>query len=127
MLGEESPCYRLILGETHIPGGNWSSYPPHSHSEDIPGKESKLEEIYHFRFKPQHGFGFQGLYTLDDEIDEAYLIRDGDTILVPKGMHPNVAGPGYEMYMLWGMAGPCGKDWIPFEDPDHNWIGSVKG
>jgi 5-deoxy-glucuronate isomerase len=45
---------------------------------------------------------------------------------VPKGMHPNVAGPGYEMYMLWGMAGTT-KQWIPFEDPAHNWIGSVRG
>jgi 5-deoxy-D-glucuronate isomerase len=28
--------------------------------------------------------------------------------------------------MLWGMAGTS-KNWIPYEDPAHNWIGSVKG
>jgi 5-deoxy-glucuronate isomerase len=120
------PSRRLIVGETHIPAGNWSSSPPHSHDKDIPGKETMLEEIYYFRFRPAQGFGFQAVYTLDGTVDEAYRIRDGDVVLVPKGMHPNVAGPGYEMYMLWGMAGST-KDWIPFEDPAHNWIGSVRG
>lgn len=123
---DEIPSKRLIVGETHIPAGNWCSSPPHSHDEDEPGVQTKLEEIYYFRFRPPQGFGFQGLYTLDGDLDEAYIIRDGDVVLVPKGMHPNVAGPGYEMYMLWGMAGPR-REWVPFEDPDHNWLGSVLG
>jgi 5-deoxy-glucuronate isomerase len=120
------PSKRLIVGETHIPAGNWSSSPPHSHDKNVTGKETQLEEIYYFRFRPPQGFGFQGVYTLDRELEEAYIIHDGDVVLVPRGMHPNVAGPGYEMYMLWGMAGTS-KDWIPFEDPAHNWIGSVRG
>jgi 5-deoxy-glucuronate isomerase len=120
------PSQRLIVGETHIPAGNWCSSPPHSHERDLPGVETMLEEIYYFRFKPPQGFGFQGVYTLDGALNEAYIIRNGDVVLVPRGMHPNVAGPGYEMYMLWGMAGPR-KEWIPFEDPDHKWLGSVLG
>ena len=120
------PSKRLIVGETHIPAGNWCSSPPHSHDKDEPGVQTRLEEIYYFRFRPPQGFGFQGLYTLDGGLDEAYIIRDGDVVLVPRGMHPNVAGPGYEMYMLWGMAGTT-KEWIPFEDPAHNWLGSVLG
>lgn len=123
---DKVPSKRLIVGETHIPAGNWCSSPPHSHDKDEPGVQTRLEEIYYFRFRPDQGFGFQGLYTLDGQMDEAYIIRDGDVVLVPRGMHPNVAGPGYEMYMLWGMAGP-GKDWIPFEDPAHRWLGSVLG
>jgi 5-deoxy-glucuronate isomerase len=123
---DKIPSKRLIVGETHIPAGNWCSSPPHSHDEDAPGVQTKLEEIYYFRFRPSQGFGFQGLYTLDGDLDEAYIIRDGDVVLVPRGMHPNVAGPGYEMYMLWGMAGPR-KEWVPFEDPAHNWLGSVLG
>jgi 5-deoxy-glucuronate isomerase len=123
---DKIPSKRLIVGETHIPAGNWCSSPPHSHDEDNPGIQTKLEEIYYFRFRPIQGFGFQGVYTLDGQLDEAYIIRDGDVVLVPRGMHPNVAGPGYEMYMLWGMAGPR-KEWIPFEDPAHNWLGSVLG
>ena len=123
---DKVPSRRLIVGETHIPAGNWCSCPPHSHERDQPGVETRLEEIYYFRFRPKQGFGFQGVYTLDGALNEAYLIRDGDAVLVPRGMHPNVAGPGYEMYMLWGMAGPR-KEWIPYEDPAHRWIGSVHG
>ena len=39
---------RLIAVEVLTPGGNWSSYPPHKHDEDIPGVETVLEEIYYF-------------------------------------------------------------------------------
>ncbi|OGN75566.1 MAG: 5-deoxy-glucuronate isomerase [Chloroflexi bacterium GWB2_49_20] len=124
VIDADGPSQNLIVGETHIPSGNWCSTPPHSHDTDIPGKQTFLEEVYYFRFKPSQGFGFQGIYTLDRSLDEAYIIRDGDITLIPRGMHPNVAGPGYEMYMLWGMAGHS-KEWIPFEDPDHNWIGSL--
>jgi len=120
------PSKKLIVGETHIPPGNWCSSPPHSHERDVEGVETQLEEIYYFRFQPPQGFGFQGVYTLDHELEEAYIIHDGDVVLVPRGMHPNVAGPGYGMYMLWGMAGPR-KEWIPFEDPVHKWVGSVRG
>ena len=39
---------RLIAVEVLTPGGNWSSYPPHKHDEEIPGVETALEEIYYF-------------------------------------------------------------------------------
>ncbi len=39
---------RLIAVEVLTPGGNWSSYPPHKHDEDVPGVETVLEEIYYF-------------------------------------------------------------------------------
>ena len=57
------PSKRLVVGETHIPAGNWCSCPPHSHERDEPGVETRLEEIYYFRFRPPQGFGFQGVYT----------------------------------------------------------------
>ena len=39
---------RLIAVEVLTPGGNWSSYPPHKHDEEVPGEEVPLEEIYYF-------------------------------------------------------------------------------
>ena len=39
---------RLIAVEVLTPAGNWSSYPPHKHDEDVPGVETPLEEIYFF-------------------------------------------------------------------------------
>jgi 5-deoxy-glucuronate isomerase len=123
VINSEFPAQKLIIGETRIPAGHWCSVPPHSHEKDIPGKESKLEEIYLFKFKPEQGFGFQGLYTDDRSFDDGYIIRTNDVILVPRGYHPNVAGPGYEMRMFWGMGGRS-RYWTPYEDPDHSWIGA---
>ena len=48
---------RLIAVEVLTPGGNWSSYPPHKHDEDIPGVETALEEIYYFEVAGDGGFG----------------------------------------------------------------------
>ena len=122
VIGSEFPAQKLIIGETQIPAGNWCSVPPHSHEKDVPGVETKLEEIYLFKFKPEQGFGFQGLYTDDRVLDDAYILRNNDVILVPRGYHPNAAGPGYEMRMFWGMGGNS-RYWIPYEDPDHKWVG----
>ncbi|NLF27558.1 MAG: 5-deoxy-glucuronate isomerase [Clostridiales bacterium] len=122
VINSEFPAQKLIIGETQIPIGHWCSVPPHSHEKEIPGKESKLEEIYFFKFKPGQGFGFQGVYTDDRSLDEGYIIRTNDVVLVPRGYHPNVAGPGYEMRMFWGMGGTS-RYWTPWEDPDHSWIG----
>ena len=122
VIGSDFPAQKLIIGETQIPSGNWCSVPPHSHEKDVPGVETKLEEIYLFKFKPEQGFGFQGLYSDDRNLDYAYILRNNSVILVPGGYHPNVAGPGYEMRMFWGMGGRS-RHWIPFEDPDHKWVG----
>ncbi len=123
VIDSEFPAQRLIIGETQIPVGHWCSVPCHSHEKEVPGLESKLEEIYMFKFKPHQGFGFQGLYNDARTMDEAFIIRSNDVILVPGGYHPNVAGPGYEMRMFWGMGGNS-RYWIPYEDPDHKWIGA---
>ena len=122
VINSEFPAQRLIIGETQIPAGHWCSVPSHSHEKDVPGKESRLEEIYLFKFKPSQGFGMQGLYTDDRTLDHGYIIRNNDVILIPRGYHPNVAGPGYEMRMFWGMGGNS-RYWIPHEDPDHEWLG----
>ena len=122
VINSSFPAQKLIVGETQIPKGHWCSVPPHCHEKEIPGKESYLEEIYLFKFKPEQGFGFQGLYNDDRSLDEGYILRTNDVILVAEGYHPNVAGPGYEMRMFWGMGGKE-REWIPWEDPDHKWVG----
>lgn len=123
LIGSDFPAQTLIVGETQIPEGHWCSFPPHSHDKDIPGRESLLEEIYYFRFSPECGFGFQGLYNDDRSLDEGYIIRNREVVTVPNGYHPNAAAPGYRMRMYWGMGG-LERDWIPYEDPDHAWIGN---
>ncbi len=115
----------LQLGETTNPPGNWSSYPPHKHDTAVPGQEVVLEEIYHYRLSPRQGFGVQCIYTADRELDEAVIVRDGDTVVIPKGYHPVVAGPGYRLYYLWMLAGPR-RLMQPNDDPDHAWVKAVE-
>lgn len=71
---------RLMVGETFNPPGHWSSYPPHKH--DGRNGEPFLEEVYHFRVSPAHGFGHQMLYTTDGE-SVTHQVHDGDAVLLP--------------------------------------------
>ncbi|MDA8441401.1 MAG: 5-deoxy-glucuronate isomerase [Peptococcaceae bacterium] len=109
---------RIVVGETFSNPGNWSSFPPHKHDRYVPGEETKLAEIYHFRVSPANGFGIQVLYSEDRELDEAVLIRDMDTVNIPFGYHPVVAPPSVKVYYLWFMAGTLGRKLVPHDDPD---------
>jgi 5-deoxy-glucuronate isomerase len=111
---------RLIAVEVLTPAGNWSSYPPHKHDEDIPGVETALEEIYYFEVAGG-GFGYQRAYGPGIDILEE--VRSGDTVLLPSGYHgPSMAAPGYDLYYLNVMAGPGERAWRFTDDPDHAWI-----
>ncbi|WP_053227003.1 5-deoxy-glucuronate isomerase [Solirubrobacter soli] len=117
---------RLIAVEVLTPGGNWSSYPPHKHDEDIPGVETALEEIYYFEVA-DGGFGYQRVYGSGPgrEIDITAEVRSGDTIVMPHGYHgPSMAAPGYDLYYLNVMAGPGERAWRFTDDPAHAWIRS---
>jgi len=109
---------RLMVGETFNAPGNWSSYPPHKH--DGADGEPRLEEVYHFRIAPGHGFAHQLLYTAAGEC-VTHQVRDGDAVLLPYGYHPVSAPPGYRVYYLWALAGEE-RHLVPYEDPQHRWI-----
>jgi len=110
---------KLIIGETINAPGNWSGWPPHKHDTENFPIEVVMEEIYHFRIKPQGGFGIQRIYD-GKELDELYVINDGDTVMLPKGYHPVVAAPGYSLYYLWILSGET-RFMAPYEDPAHVW------
>jgi 5-deoxy-glucuronate isomerase len=109
---------RLMVGETFNPPGHWSSYPPHKH--DGAHGETRLEEVYHFRIDPPHGFAHQSLYT-DAGESVVHSVRDGDAVVLPYGYHPVSAPPGYRLYYLWALAGER-RLLAPYEDPQHRWI-----
>ncbi|GAA4714984.1 5-deoxy-glucuronate isomerase [Brevibacillus fulvus] len=113
---------RIVLGETFHKPGEWSGYPPHKHDGEFAPEEPNLEEIYYYQVNPQQGFGVQLHYTKDLSIDEAHIIRHGDSFAIDKGYHPVVAGGGYQLYYLWFMAGESGRTLRPYEDPDHRWL-----
>ncbi|HEY3398648.1 MAG TPA: 5-deoxy-glucuronate isomerase [Armatimonadota bacterium] len=123
VIGANVPqAQRLVVGETFNPPGNWSSYPPHKHEIDDFPEEVCLEEIYYYAFNPAQGFGMQRVYTDDRTLDEAYCVEEGDTVLIPRGYHPVVAAPGYQLYYLWMLAGPTERRLRPKDDPAHAWV-----
>lgn len=51
---------RLLGSELFTIGqGGWSGFPPHKHDTDRLPLETRHDETYNFRFKPNHGFGMQ--------------------------------------------------------------------
>lgn len=124
-LGENVLAERLLAGETLNPPGNWSSYPPHKHDRSNPPQEAVLEEIYFFRVKPAQGYGFIWTYTAahDPEgFSTVFVVEDGDTVLLPKGYHPVVAAPGYELHYTWVLAGEERRYGAWADDPRHAWV-----
>ena len=124
---------RLIVCEVITPAGNWSSYPPHKHDENVPGRETRLEEIYWFEVAPTRDSGVteEGAFALFStysspagEIEVDARVRTGDTVLVPYGWHgPAAAPPGADLYYLNVMAGPDPeRRWLITDDPAHTGI-----
>ena len=123
-IGENVKAQRLLVGETLNPPGNWSSYPPHKHDEKGLS-EVPLEEVYFFKVKPPHGFGLQRIYTSpedDEPFDEIFLIENDDAVVIPRGYHPVVAAPGYQLYYLWVLAGEDRRYGAWSDDPRHRWL-----
>ncbi len=124
-LDTSTPAERLLAGETLNPPGNWSSYPPHKHDRKNPPNEAVLEEIYFFRVKPAQGFGFIYTYTAPEDpegFSNVFVVRDGDTVLLPKGYHPVVAAPGYQLHYTWVLGGEERRYGAWADDPQHAWV-----
>jgi len=121
IVDDSIPSYNLLVGETFNPPGNWSSYPPHKHEKDDPPIESQHEEVYYFKIEPEQGFALMRLYN--DQRDDAVVVEDGDTVLLPNGFHPVAAPPGYSVYYLWILAGKS-RQLRMNDDPRHSWVRS---
>lgn len=99
----------LLVSELYADPGCWSGYPPHKHGDDIGGKghwsETGFEEIYHYRFNPETGFGAQFNYyeSISDAVVEK--TQNGDTFLIPGGYHPTVTSPGHSEYIFTILVG----------------------
>ena len=121
ILPESDAAHSLLVVEVLTPAGHTSSYPPHKHDMDNFPHESQLEETYYFRTNPSQGFAFQRLYTDTRDLDEAFVLEDGDVSLIPRGYHPVATVPGYDLYYLNTMAGPR-RTWKFHNDPAHEWL-----
>lgn len=111
---------RLLVSELYTVGaGGWSGFPPHKHDTDRLPDETRHDEVYNFRFRPNHGMGMQLLQREDGQPGEAYHIVNGSTLLIDKGYHPCVAAPGYEMYYFTILGGLSQRSLVQFFQPAH--------
>ena len=113
---------RLLVSELFTVGaGGWSGFPSHKHDSDrLPG-ETRHNEIYNFRFRPDHGFGMQLLQAEGDPVGKAFHIVDGSTFAINQGYHPCVAAPGYEMYYFTILGGLSQRPLVQYFQPDHSY------
>jgi len=111
---------RLLVSELFTVGqGGWSGFPSHKHDTDRLPDETRHDETYNFRFRPNHGSGVQMLQRVDNEPGDAYHIVDGSTICLDKGYHPCAALPGYEMYYFTILGGLSQRSLVQFFQPTH--------
>ncbi|NRB04935.1 MAG: 5-deoxy-glucuronate isomerase [Rhodobacteraceae bacterium] len=111
---------RLLVSELFTVGaGGWSGFPSHKHDTDRLPDESRHDETYNFRFRPNYGSGVQMLQRVDNEPGDAYHIVDGSTMLIDKGYHPCAALPGYEMYYFTILGGLSQRSLKQYFQPTH--------
>ena len=110
----------LLVSELYTVGqGGWSGFPSHKHDTDRLPDETRHDETYNFRFRPNYGSGLQMLQREDNEPGDAYHIMDGSTILIDKGYHPCAALPGYEMYYFTILGGLSQRSLKQYFQPTH--------
>ena len=111
---------RLLVSELFTVGaGGWSGFPSHKHDTDRLPDETRHDETYNFRFRPNHGSGLQMLQREDGKPGDAYHIVDGSTICLDNGYHPCCVLPGYEMYYFTILGGLSQRPLVQFFQPSH--------
>ena len=113
---------RLLVSELFTVGaGGWSGFPSHKHDTDRLPSETRHDETYNFRFKPNWGSGVQMLQRMDNEPGDAYHIVDGSTICLDNGYHPCCVLPGYEMYYFTILGGLSQRSLVQYFQPTHEY------
>jgi 5-deoxy-glucuronate isomerase len=108
----------LLVSELYADPGCWSGYPPHKHDTERPPEETNFQEIYHYRFRPESGFGGQYCYEAGQE-PMVVMTGHKDTFLIDRGYHPTVASPGHEEYIFTILVGVEQRSLIQSFDPAH--------
>jgi 5-deoxy-glucuronate isomerase len=111
---------RLLVSELFTVGqGGWSGFPSHKHDTDRLPQETRHDECYNFRFRPDYGSGLQMLQREDNAPGDAYHIVNGSTVLIDKGYHPCCVLPGYEMYYFTILGGLSQRSLKQYFQPTH--------
>jgi len=113
VLSPETISQNLIIGETINPAGNWSGTPAHRHDN---------EELYYFLGDKPQAWAQERIYSEDRSINEIIHLQNNTVTIMPREtFHQVVAGPGYNFYYFWFIAGKDNK-LTAIDDPDDKWI-----
>ncbi len=112
----------LSVGETYSSPGLWSGTPIHTHDRDDPeGKETDHEEVYYHLSRLTEGeiasYPIQLFIYPEEEIWEAFIVKNKTIVVLPGGCHPVVASPVSDILYGWGMAN-FGKSPILYDLPE---------
>ena len=111
---------RLLVSELFTVGqGGWSGFPSHKHDTNRFPEETRHDETYNFRFKPDYGSGLQMLQREENKSGDAYHIVNGSTVCIDKGYHPCCVLPGYEMYYFTILGGLSQRSLKQYFQPTH--------
>jgi len=111
---------RLLVSELFTVGqGGWSGFPAHKHDTDNLPHETRHDETYNFRFKPNHGSGVQILQREEGVPGDAYQLMDRSTIMIDNGYHACAVMPGYEMYYFTILGGLSQRSLVQYFQPTH--------
>lgn len=117
-------CGNLLVSELYASDGCWSGYPPHKHDTDSGDSETDHEELYHYRFNPESGFGVQIVYDGEGPA-KTFMTGTGATVLVDRGYHPTVTSPGHRSYIFTVLVGRSRRGLIQRFDPAHAHLTAV--
>ena len=111
---------RLLVSELYTVGaGGWSGFPSHKHDTDRLPDETRHDETYNFRFRPNWGSGMQMLQREEGQPGDAYHVVDGSTFCIDRGYHPCAVLPGYEMYYFTILGGLSQRPLVQYFQPTH--------
>lgn len=117
----------LLVSELYAAPGCWSGYPPHKHDEDNMPHESAFEEVYHYRFNPETGFGGQYHYR-PGEPPTVAMTTHRSTFVVDDGYHPTSTSPGHRGYIFTILVGKSQRSLVQwFEEKHHHLFGLIPG
>ena len=115
----------LLVSELYAENGCWSGYPPHKHDEDRPDdEESGFEEAYHYRFRPENGFGAQLVFQ-PDGTRQAFMTSHGSTALIDRGFHPTVTSPGHDEYIFTILVGHSRRSLVQYFKDEYRYLTKV--
>ena len=126
---DEGRTGNILISELYAEPGCWSGYPPHKHGNDIPASESAwfetgFEEVYHYRFDPENGFGAQFNYEPDGS-GGVFDTHGGDTFLIPTGYHPTVTSPAHACYVFTILIGHTQHSLVQNFEPQYKYLSKV--